>query len=136
MDCSGSSYVPNNPQFGLQFECNWTPGSGSNNSFPVPASCPSPTNNCYQQTTYSNCNPSTSPCTASGQTFCCNVQTDDLSSCWSSEDMGSLTLPLELDPLPSLFPFSPCSTTVNSSNNNNNNSPSSTSPLTNGISYK
>lgn len=29
---------------------------------------------------------------------------------WSPEDMGSFSLPpLDLDPLPSLFPFSPCS---------------------------
>jgi hypothetical protein len=28
---------------------------------------------------------------------------------WSPEDMGSFSLPpLDLDPLPSLFPFSPC----------------------------
>lgn len=31
-------------------------------------------------------------------------------NCWTSDDMGSFSLPsLDLDPLPSLFPFSPCS---------------------------
>ncbi|KAG5888698.1 hypothetical protein JTB14_035763 [Gonioctena quinquepunctata] len=71
-----ASYVPNNPQFGLQLECNW---SGS------PAG--------IQQVT--NC-------------------TDDLSSCWS-EDMGSFSLPLDLEPLPSLFNISPCSNGTNGS---------------------
>ncbi|KAJ3666767.1 hypothetical protein Zmor_002198 [Zophobas morio] len=70
-----ASYVPNNPQFGLQLECNWNsaPSAGAQQS----SSC-----------------------------------TDDLSSCWS-EDMGSFSLPLDLEPLPSLFPFSPCNTTSN-----------------------
>lgn len=63
-----ASYVPNNPQFGLQLECNWTAG--------------------------------VQPCLNSCQ--------DELSSCWP-EDMGSFTLPLDLEPLPTLFPFSPCS---------------------------
>ncbi|XP_066258099.1 protein glass [Euwallacea similis] len=63
-----TSYVPNNPQFGVQFECNWS----------------APTS--IQQ--ISSCN-------------------DDLSSCWSDE-MGSFSLPLDLDPLPSLFNISPC----------------------------
>ncbi|ERL88854.1 hypothetical protein D910_06236 [Dendroctonus ponderosae] len=63
-----TSYVPNNPQFGVQFECNWS----------------APTS--LQQ--LSTC-------------------TDDLSSCWSDE-MGSFSLPLDLDPLPSLFNISPC----------------------------
>ncbi|CAH1375581.1 protein glass-like [Tenebrio molitor] len=65
-----ASYVPNNPQFGLQLECNWS--SGANAGIQQLPSC-----------------------------------TDDLSSCWS-EDMGSFSLPLDLEPLPSLFPFSPC----------------------------
>nr|XP_015838871.1 PREDICTED: glass isoform X2 [Tribolium castaneum] len=69
-----ASYVPNNPQFGLQLECNWS--SGPN---------------------------------ATLQSSAC---TDDLSSCWS-EDMGSFSLPLDLEPLPSLFPFSPCNNTAN-----------------------
>ncbi|KAF5278489.1 hypothetical protein FQA39_LY05978 [Lamprigera yunnana] len=67
-----ASYIPNNPQFGLQLECNWTAG--------------------------------VQPCQNSCQSSC----PDELSSCWP-EDMGSFTLPLDLEPLPTLFPFSPCS---------------------------
>ncbi|CAG9857497.1 unnamed protein product [Phyllotreta striolata] len=68
-----ATYVPNNPQFGLQLECNWTGAAG------------------LQQV--SNC-------------------TDDLSSCWN-EEMGSFSLPLDLEPLPSLFNISPCSNPTN-----------------------
>ncbi|KAJ9582608.1 hypothetical protein L9F63_023047, partial [Diploptera punctata] len=34
---------------------------------------------------------------------------------WTTEDMGSFSLPplADLDPLPSLFPFSPCSANYN-----------------------
>ncbi|KAF7279167.1 protein glass-like [Rhynchophorus ferrugineus] len=64
-----TSYVPNNPQFGLQFECNWG-----------------------------------GPAAAAQQV---NGYPDDLSSCWS-DDMGSFSLPLDLEPLPSLFNISPC----------------------------
>lgn len=78
------SYVPNNPQFGLQLECNWS-CSGI-------------------QTCQGSC---------SGQSSTCQ---DDLSNCWT-EDMGSFTLPLDLEPLPSLFPFSPCSNPGNFNNN-------------------
>ncbi|KAK4875750.1 hypothetical protein RN001_012172 [Aquatica leii] len=67
-----ASYIPNNPQFGLQLECNWTTGI--------------------------------QPCQNSCQSSC----PDELSSCWP-EDMGSFSLPLDLEPLPTLFPFSPCS---------------------------
>lgn len=32
------------------------------------------------------------------------------SNCWASDDMGSFSLPpLDLDPMPNMFPFSPCS---------------------------
>ncbi|KAJ8920249.1 hypothetical protein NQ315_011910 [Exocentrus adspersus] len=71
-----ASYVPNNPQFGLQLECNW---GGSTTGL--------------QQVAPS---------------------TDDLSSCWS-EDMGSFSLPLDLEPLPSLFNISPCSNATSGS---------------------
>lgn len=38
-------------------------------------------------------------------------QDQDQGGCWASDDMGSFSLPpLDLDPLPSLFPFSPCPT--------------------------
>nr|CAH7732790.1 unnamed protein product [Callosobruchus chinensis] len=73
-----ASYVPNNPQFGLQLECNWSAGSPTPGIQQVP-SC-----------------------------------TDDLSSCWS-EDMGTFSLPLDLEPLPSLFNISPCSNGTNGS---------------------
>lgn len=134
MDCSGGSYVPNNPQFGLQFECNWTtPGGGNGGNFGVSGTS-SPNSNCYPQNTYTSNNPpSPVPCSTNGQALCCGAQTDDLASCWNSEDMGSLTLPLELDPLPSLFPFSPCSASGNSGCNNT--SPSN-SPGDNNITYK
>lgn len=40
----------------------------------------------------------------------CDVLGDVSEPSWPAEDMGSFSLPpLELDPLPSLFPFSPCS---------------------------
>ncbi|KAI4461917.1 zinc finger protein [Holotrichia oblita] len=68
-----TNYIPNNPQFGLQLECNWT------------SSLPSCQSSCSGQ--------------SCGQ--------DELTSCWT-EDMGSFSLPLDLEPLPSLFPFSPC----------------------------
>ncbi|KAK9870317.1 hypothetical protein WA026_006403 [Henosepilachna vigintioctopunctata] len=72
-----TSYVPNNPQFGLQLECNWIP---------------SPTVIQQQQPGGTSC----------GEDF----------ASWPSEsaadgDMASFSLPLDLDPLPSLFPFSP-----------------------------
>ncbi|KAL1494012.1 hypothetical protein ABEB36_009685 [Hypothenemus hampei] len=75
-----TSYIPNNPQFGVQFECNWS-----------------------------------APTSVQPITSCA----DDLSSCWS-EEMGSFSLPLDLDPLPSLFNISPC----------NNNSSSRTESTT------
>lgn len=74
------SYIPNNPQFGLQLECNWTP-------------------NTQHQHQHQQNGPSSAQ--------------DEFSSCWS-EDMGSFSLPLDLEPLPSLFPFSP-----NCNGNNN-----------------
>ncbi|XP_072385889.1 protein glass-like [Diabrotica undecimpunctata] len=66
-----ASYVPNNPQFGLQLECNWG-GSSSG----------------LQQLQVSN-------------------STDDLSCSWN-EEMASFSLPLDLEPLPSLLNISPC----------------------------
>ncbi|XP_057658954.1 protein glass-like [Diorhabda carinulata] len=69
-----ASYVPNNPQFGLQLECNWT---GASSGLQQITNCP-----------------------------------DDLSSCWN-EEMGSFSLPLDLEPLPSLFNVSPCSNNGN-----------------------
>ncbi|XP_022900741.1 protein glass-like isoform X2 [Onthophagus taurus] len=77
-----ANYVPNNPQFGLQVECNWT------------SSVPQCQSSCSAQS--------------------CQ---DELSSCWT-EDMGSFSLPLDLEPLPSLFPFSPCSNGQNSTYKN------------------
>ncbi|XP_017786445.1 PREDICTED: protein glass [Nicrophorus vespilloides] len=74
------SYIPNNPQFGVQLECNWTPAVQNQNIGSV----------------------------AAGSGTCPSISTqDDLS--WTTEDMGSFALPLDLEPLPSLFPFSPCS---------------------------
>ncbi|KAI8423280.1 hypothetical protein MSG28_014305 [Choristoneura fumiferana] len=99
MDC----YVPNNPQFGLELCCD-----------PLQCDCLEPQlrelEDCCQQEN-DNC------CTENGEDLnglgdiAPTAIADDVSAepAWA-EDMGSFSLPsLELDPLPSLFPFSPCS---------------------------
>ncbi|XP_038219520.1 protein glass isoform X1 [Zerene cesonia] len=104
MDC----YVPNNPQFG---ECCDT----SLCCDPLqPCTCEQlrefPEQCCQQEP--ENC------CPENGEEL--NALSDSIAPCdvnlgdvnepgWPAEDMGSFSLPsLELDPLPSLFPFSPC----------------------------
>ncbi|XP_045480208.1 protein glass [Harmonia axyridis] len=72
-----TSYVPNNPQFGLQLECNWIP---------------SPSVVQQQQQIGSSCAEDFGPWPSGGSV---------------DNDMASFSLPLDLDPLPSLFPFSP-----------------------------
>ncbi|KAL3266295.1 hypothetical protein HHI36_010475 [Cryptolaemus montrouzieri] len=72
-----TSYVPNNPQFGLQLECNWIP---------------SPSVVQQQQSLGGSCVEDFAPW-PTGST--------------ADGDMASFSLPLDLDPLPSLFPFSP-----------------------------
>ncbi|GLV44378.1 glass [Carabus blaptoides fortunei] len=89
----GSCYVPNNPQYGLQLECQWNPSQ----TIPV-------------------------HCNGIIQTTGVEQELDQLSpgdqACWTSgpgdpgDDMGSFSMPLDLDPLPTLFPFSPCASGV------------------------
>ncbi|CAH0555877.1 unnamed protein product [Brassicogethes aeneus] len=79
-----ASYVPNNPQFGLQLECNWS------------------TQQQQQQLQQQQQQHQSQIATVNG-----SCAQDDLSSCWS-DDMGSFSLPLDLEPLPSLFNISPC----------------------------
>ncbi|XP_045455501.1 protein glass-like [Melitaea cinxia] len=103
MDC----YVPNNPQFlgcchGLC--CDPLQPCSCDQLRELPEDC------CQQET--ENC------CPENGEDL--NALSDSIAPCdvlgdvneptWPAEDMGSFSLPpLELDPLPSLFPFSPCS---------------------------
>ncbi|XP_061723373.1 protein glass isoform X3 [Cydia pomonella] len=94
-------YVPNNPQFGLELCCD-----------PLQCRCLEPPlrelDDCCQEN--DNC------CTENGEDLnglgdIAPAIADDVNGdpAWG-EDMGSFSLPpLELDPLPSLFPFSPCS---------------------------
>ncbi|XP_019881819.2 protein glass isoform X2 [Aethina tumida] len=87
-----ASYVPNNPQFGLQFECNWSNGT-------------------LQQVTNNNitgigATQGGTATAAAGTTGTSGTTEDRWSDCWS-DDMGSFSLPLDLEPLPTLFNISP-----------------------------
>ncbi|CAG5014374.1 unnamed protein product [Parnassius apollo] len=111
MDC----YMPNNPQYGLVEYC---PGCHGLCCDPLqPCSCVEQVrefteDECCQQEN-ENC------CPENGEEL--NALTESIAPCdvnldatgeggWPGDDMGSFSLPpLELDPLPSLFPFSPCS---------------------------
>ncbi|KAJ2940049.1 hypothetical protein O0L34_g14083 [Tuta absoluta] len=107
MDC----YVPNNPQFGVccQICCD-----------PLQCSCLDsqlrefPHHDCCQQENENCCPENGEDLNAlSSSIEPCEVNLEgDVSASdaeWPAEDMGSFSLPpLELDPLPSLFPFSPC----------------------------
>ncbi|XP_072935826.1 protein glass-like isoform X2 [Epargyreus clarus] len=108
MDC----YVPNNPQFGLPDYCHQslccdplqpcTCIDGPLREFPEEECC---------QQEPETCCPENGELNALSETIApCDVTLGDVSEPWPAEDMGSFSLaPLELDPLPSLFPFSPCS---------------------------
>ncbi|XP_037296037.1 protein glass [Manduca sexta] len=108
MEC----YVPNNPQYGGGECCQG--GCHGLCCDPLQCSClvrdfPE---QCCQQQEAETC------CPENGSEL--NALSDGIAPCdvlgevgagdgWPTEDMGSFSLPsLELDPLPSLFPFSPC----------------------------
>ncbi|XP_046973151.1 protein glass isoform X1 [Vanessa atalanta] len=104
MDC----YVPNNPQFlgcchGLC--CDPLQPCSCDQLRELPEDC------CQQEN--ENCCPDNGDDlnALSDSIAPCDVGLGDVSEPnWPAEDMGSFSLPpLELDPLPSLFPFSPCS---------------------------
>ncbi|CAH4036976.1 unnamed protein product [Pieris brassicae] len=104
MDC----YVPNNPQFG-----------GCCHSLccdPLqPCSCDQIrelSEQCCQQENENCCPENGEELNALSESIApCDVNLGDVNEqSWTGEEMGSFSLPsLELDPLPSLFPFSPCS---------------------------
>ncbi|CAH0401580.1 unnamed protein product [Chilo suppressalis] len=105
MEC----YVPNNPQFGLaeyaaHGECD-----------PLHCTClqfRDFQDDCCQQENENCCQENGEEINALGESIApCDVTLGEeaVETGWG-EDMGSFSLPpLELDPLPSLFPFSPCS---------------------------
>ncbi|XP_050681981.1 protein glass [Leptidea sinapis] len=100
MEC----YVPNNPQFG---EC-----CHSLCCDPLqPCSCQLqdlPSDCCQQEP--GNCCPDGEDLNLGEGIPPCEAALGDAADGWAEPDMGSFSLPpLELDPLPSLFPFSPCS---------------------------
>ncbi|GBP37752.1 hypothetical protein EVAR_29953_1 [Eumeta japonica] len=109
MDC----YVPNNPQFGLSLEYSGCGGLNQCCDPLQPCACLDLGLRDYRE----------EQCCEQQQEVCC--ENDDLNALGESlegvdgvgagsgdgwpDDMGSFNLPpLELDPLPSLFPFSPC----------------------------
>ncbi|XP_052752830.1 protein glass-like isoform X1 [Galleria mellonella] len=112
MDC----YVPNNPQFGLADCCQGCHGLCCDPLQPCLQLRELQDEECCQQEN-ENC------CPDNGEEL--NALSDPIAPCdvnlgdggdvsaeagWPADDMGSFSLPpLELDPLPSLFPFSPCS---------------------------
>lgn len=111
MEC----YVPNNPQYGLSDCCQGCHGLCCD---PLqPCACLHNqlrdfSDQCCQQENENCCPENGGELNALNETIAqCDVLGEDVSAGdgWTSEDMGSFSLPpLELDPLPSLFPFSPC----------------------------
>ncbi|XP_026323046.1 protein glass [Hyposmocoma kahamanoa] len=112
MDC----YVPNNPQFGLAECCGHGLCCDSLQCTCLDAQLREfPDEDCCQQENENCCPENGEDLNALSESIApCEVNLDgDVNSAegvWPTEDMGSFSLPpLELDPLPSLFPFSPCS---------------------------
>ncbi|KAH9629905.1 hypothetical protein HF086_008196 [Spodoptera exigua] len=106
MDC----YVPNNPQFGLVEYCPTDHGLCCD---PLQCTCvENPLREfpeeCCQQENENCCPENGEELNALSDTIACSALSPDEG--WPPEDMGSFSLPpLDLEPLPSLFPFSPCS---------------------------
>ncbi|CAH1641602.1 unnamed protein product [Spodoptera littoralis] len=106
MDC----YVPNNPQFGLVEYCPTDHGLCCD---PLQCTCvENPLREfpeeCCQQENENCCPENGEDLNALSDTIACSALSPDEG--WPPEDMGSFSLPpLDLEPLPSLFPFSPCS---------------------------
>ncbi|XP_028043714.1 protein glass-like [Bombyx mandarina] len=101
MEC----YMPNNPQYEAGECC----GGGLCYDPLQPCHCQQPREDqCCQQENEGCCPDNGEELNALGDAIApCDVL--DVNEGWPSEDMGSFSLPpLELDPLPSLFPFSPC----------------------------
>lgn len=104
MEC----YVPNNPQFGL------ADFAGHGDCDPLHCTCLQLRDfqdDCCQQENENCCQENGEELNALSESIApCDVNLGDVGEAGWSEDMGSFSLPpLELDPLPSLFPFSPCS---------------------------
>ncbi|XP_053619808.1 protein glass [Plodia interpunctella] len=107
MEC----YVPNNPQFGLEDCCQGCPGICCDALHPCIQPLQEFQEDCCQQENENCCPENGEELNALSESIAPCETLDDgtvTEQAWS-EDMGSFSLPpLELDPLPSLFPFSPC----------------------------
>ncbi|XP_013185081.1 protein glass [Amyelois transitella] len=107
MEC----YVPNNPQYGLEDCCQGCPGLCCDSLQPCIQQLDEFREDCCQQENENCCPENGVELNNIDSIAPCDVTLGDgevTDPAWS-EDMGSFSLPpLELDPLPSLFPFSPC----------------------------